>query len=362
MKFQEIGSNFYNSDFEESDYVDKHLFESKYGNYRSLIFPSLGRHSLTIILDQIDDNIKQALLPAFTCDTVVEPFITAGYTITYYNSNKDLSFNIDDFERKLESSKPTVLLVQGYFGENTFLEVNELISKEKNKGCIIIQDDTQTFFSDTYNLEADFFMASLRKWMGIMDGSFLLSKRKELIEPKCVNEKYIALLQEAFTLKFEYTNTLNENDKKRYKALYLEAQIMVDNDSTIYQMSNQSKGTFNRLDINQFKTQRLDNYNFLFKQLNNKFKQIQLVYNYLASESICPFYFPIFVENRKMFQRILSENDIFATLIWPKADFIDGADENTDYIYTNMIGIPCDQRYIRKDMERVVKVLQKHFF
>ncbi|NPD46745.1 hypothetical protein [Lentimicrobium sp. S6] len=361
MKFQEIGSNFYRQQFSKSSSLDESFFIEKYGKGKSLIFPSMGRHALMIIIEALALIEKRILLPAYTCDTVVESFLAHDFIIDYYNCHTDLTLDVDDFTLKVNAFNPKIVLVHGYFGENTFLDAKTKIEGLREKGIIIIQDDTQTLFSENEILEADFYMASIRKWFAIPDGAFLWSKEIEIEEPAEENKVYIDLLEVAFKLKHDFTLCLDESIKKKYKGLYLEAQNLVDSDPSIFKMAEVSKGTFNQEDLKQYSEIRRENYNTLYHALSGKFKQVKPVFEHFAESNISPFCFPIYLEDKKEFQKRMSDNDVFATHFWPKADYIHGINEKTEFIYNNLLGIPCDQRYTTQDMERVIEVIKRYY-
>jgi hypothetical protein len=361
MEFREIGSNFYTSNFHSSNELDEHIIKAKYDSTKSVVYPSLGRNAISIVLKELKLNRKVALLPGYTCESVIAPFVCENYALAFYNFYTDLTINLDDLKSKLDAYNPSVILVHGFYGYNTFLSAKPMIQSARKNGCIVIEDDTQTVFSEIEMLSADYYLGSIRKWMEIPDGAYICSSDSPPHIPYTINNTFIDLLTEAFKLKSEYVKNTDTNLKVRYKKLFLDAQNLIDNDPTIYKMADTSKGILNRYDLELMKKKRIDNFNYLLENILNRFEIMRPVMSSLVTSNICPIYFPLFVENRKEFQNILSENDIYATIIWPKSKFIKCLNEDTEYIYDKIIGIPCDQRYARKAMRRVLDVLNKHF-
>lgn len=361
MEFKEIGSNFYTGSFHLASELDEHIIKAKYNLTKSIIYPSLGRNAIAIVLKELKLNRKIALLPGYTCESVIKPFINEKYELVFYNFYKDLTINLDDLKSKLTMYNPSIILVHGFYGQNTFLSAKSLIQSARKNGCIVIEDDTQTVFSKIEILSADYYLGSIRKWLEIPDGAYICSSNNPPIISNSINNTFIDLLTEAFKLKTDYVNNMDINLKLRYKKLYLEAQNLIDNDPAIYKMADSSMGILNSYDLEFMKKNRIKNFNYLLKNILDRFEGISPVISSPVSYNICPIYFPLFVDNRKEFQRILSENDIYATIIWPKSDFIKGLNEETEFIYEKIIGIPCDQRYNRKNMRRVIDVLNKHF-
>jgi hypothetical protein len=359
--FKEIGSNFFAGKFPTANELDDSFIKSKYSSLKNFVYPSLGRNAISIVLREINLSRKVALLPGYTCESVITPFLNENYELIFYNFHKDLTVNLEDLKSKLTHYKPGVMLLHGFYGFNTFLNAKSVIQTARVDGCIVIQDDTQTVFSEIELLQADYYIGSIRKWLEIPDGAYIGSNNKlPRINDAC-NEHFINLVLEAFKLKFDYAVNLNKELKPRYKKLYLEAQNLIDNDFTVYQMAESSKGILNEYNFTDMKTKRIENFNILIESIGANFQGIKPVISKKVSKNICPIYFPLYVENRNEYQKILSDNDVYATLIWPKSDFIYGLNEETNHIYDKIIGIPCDQRYNKDDMNRVVELFKSNF-
>ena len=71
-------------------------------------------------------------------------------------------------------------------------------------------------------------------------------------------------------------------------------------------------------------------------------------------------FFPIYVQERDQFQEALSREKIYATALWQSSASPEMvSDHDVEYIFNHILAIPCDQRYDRDDMERVVDVIEK---
>lgn len=361
MKFNEIGSNFYGNKQVYADKLHDEFLQKKYRLKSNIVYPSLGRNAISIILKNLDDKKKMALLPGYTCESVILPYLKEDYKLIFYNFHKDLTVDIADLKYKIKEYKPNILHIHGFYGYNTFLNAKQIILSAKEKGCLVIQDDTQTVFSDIELISADYYIGSLRKWIEIPDGAYICTHKKNIELTNIRNDRFVNKVVEAFKLKTEYTKCLDPSIKKTYKILFKEAQNLIDDDLSIYQMSSISKGIFNTINLGEVIYKRVNNFNYLFSNIYNHFKGIKPVLSNPVPSYICPFYFPLFVKDREKFQKILSDNDIYATIIWPKYYKITGLKEETEYIYNNIIGIPCDQRYNDFDMQRVIEVLHDNF-
>ena len=85
---------------------------------------------------------------------------------------------------------------------------------------------------------------------------------------------------------------------------------------------------------------------------------LSIIFSVLPDD-VTPLYFPILVDNRVQWQDLLADNDIYAPVVWPKADHCPDIDDNSQMIYDKILCIPIDQRYGIDDMDRIVKVINK---
>lgn len=163
--YREIRSNYWLNRF---GYIpDKPLsFDFTGIDHTDMALLSTGRSALSFILEHIEthSNKKVALLPSFTCYSVIQPFINAGYEICYFNVDKNLVCHEFELLRCIDMFNPSVILLHGYFGFNTLSVLQNVIVDVRKMGIFIIEDITQTLYSSWRHLEVDYYIASLRKW------------------------------------------------------------------------------------------------------------------------------------------------------------------------------------------------------
>lgn len=352
---KEIGSTFYlDPKIQISDNLDNNTNPNILMQGESYL--STCRSCIGLCLDQITDSNKVALLPSFTCESVLAPFLSRGYKVHPYPITADLSIDWDSFYSRIKTIRPSVILVHSYFGFNTTESIREKIYQLKSEGYILIEDMTQSMFSSTKPLDADFHVGSIRKWLPIPDGAFTTAHTSATIED---NELAKAKLL-ALKLKGEYI--LNgRGEKALFRSKFNEAEAILDSRSKPYSMSRISKTIFNQTDIKEMIEVRRNNYRYLLNLILQSpllSKKLTVVLGQLPTE-VCPFHLPVFVkENRKALQTFLAGNDIYATIIWacPK-EFSDLINIEARYIYDNILCFHVDQRYGITDMRRIVNVL-----
>lgn len=358
---REIGSEFYldrDADLKDIpidlDYLDINISDTA--------FISTGRSAISFILKQIKlpEDEKIALLPPFTCHTVIEPFIDAGYKIHYYRINRDLTSNSELFLEDLEDVKPSVVIVHGYFGFDTLKAIKNILQHIKMKGTVVIEDITQTLYSSIRYTDADYYVFSFRKWLAIPDGGCVIStKRSFYYKPYKVDDELQEKKLKAFHAKHLYINN-DTGIKDEFLKLFREADNILNNQKCIYVMSPISKRIQANTDINFLRSRRRQNYNILLRALNAT-NIIEPIFDKLG-EGIVPLYFPFYIKcDRNKLQSHLAKNTIYAPIIWPKATYCDGfIDGESEWIYENILALPCDQRYGADDMKRIVEVIENY--
>jgi dTDP-4-amino-4,6-dideoxygalactose transaminase len=351
--FDEIGSNF----FETLPTPNDMLHDS-----HSTIFLDSGRSAIRLALRSIHQQQKRAVLPAYTCETVILPFIELGYDISYYQVDRDLLVDANSFRILVERVQPTVILVHPYFGFDTIHNIRGYLAKKHDAGIVIIEDLTHGLFLERHTSCVDFYVGSLRKWSGIPDGGFLAVRNdKYRIDPPTrENTEYVSIRCEAQNLKRQYVLAMDDGTKQRYRTLFATSEALLDKQAQIYTMSHISRCAIVGTDYDQLKKRRSENYNFLLNGLSGSV-EIHIP-EALSGKSDAPLYFPIFAAKREILQRYMAERHIYLPVIWPMPAQVRGKlSTDTDYIYSRVLAIPCDQRYENSDMSRVVTGIHEFF-
>ena len=86
----------------------------------------------------LTDTKKAAYVPVYTCETVLAPFLKAGYELLFYDVSKDLTPIFD--ERVLD--RISVVNLCGYYGFCSY--DREFIRKCSERGIIIVEDTTSS--------------------------------------------------------------------------------------------------------------------------------------------------------------------------------------------------------------------------
>jgi hypothetical protein len=218
MKFDEIGSEYWKAD----------RVQAAYDPIQNAVYTASGRSAQSLIIASAEIANKRALLPAYTCQHIVEPFDWIGWKVDFYDINLDLTPNVESFKEKLELN-PGCIIVEGYYSFKTAECLVPLLDRAKVNGTIIVEDITHSFLNDTQRIyiDADYEFCSLRKWSGItMGGMPLLC---ELIAETYGSDVSVYNLTHEARSKANYVSALMQKLRKN-TTLVQEAEEIIDQD------------------------------------------------------------------------------------------------------------------------------------
>lgn len=353
--FDEIGGNFWVTSGNESEkYRNDDLV--KVTQFKHVEYVSSGRDGIRLIIQQHHFNEKIALLPSFTCESIIKPFVDEKFQLFFYDINHDLTVNVSDFERKLNIHKPSFIFLQSYFGFNTNSNVEFAISNYRfNNECLIANDLTHSWLSDHKEIEADYYIVSLRKWLEIADGGMVLS-HKSINKSHILNKTRTDILDnfnKASVLKSTFVEHANEDIKQKYRALFYQNEDLYDSSEGIYMMNEESLIRFKYYRWSETANKRRNNYQHILNNLLSK--DITPIFAELPA-NVVPLYFPFYTNSRTTLQKKFAENRIYAPIIWPLSGLVEKTG-NSNYIYDSILCFPIDQRYDLSDMDRITSII-----
>jgi dTDP-4-amino-4,6-dideoxygalactose transaminase len=361
--FKEIGGNFWlePEQLEERECAD---LDFRYVNDNEVVvYTSSGRGAISLLLDQIRIT-GGALLPLYTCESVIKPFIKKGYDVHFYDINTDLSVNEQSFMECVNSYKPGVVLLHAYFGFDTLHNLRFKYQWLREKGIIIIEDITHSLFSNFEKNGADYYLASLRKWLALPDGGIAITTRNKIKMATytifATHKKLVNLNIKAIRLKYEYTKNLDIHLKNEYRKLFYSTEELLNTDYGFYAMSRISKAVLCQTNFAILSATRRSNYAYLLNYLTQQ-SCVEPVFNDYPAD-VVPFYLSVYVKcDRTKLSKYLAEAEIYAPILWDIPNACLGQlTHTTSYVYNNILSIPCDQRYTHKDLERIVIKLSEY--
>ena len=358
---KEVGSNFWDYDLssEEKDLYIPSVYETK-----TFYFFLSGRIAIYSLIKSLKLCNEEVLLPSFTCESVIEPFVQCSCKVFFYGINEDLTIDTNSINTIIENNNPKLILFHSYFGFNTYKNIDKKYFEYlKNSGLILIEDLTQSFYSSFEKLHADFFVASIRKFFAIPSGGVVISPKKKLEIKYNIQydlmDRIDSVALNAFDLKKRFItndNSLTVN-KQQFLDKYLELGDLLKKCDDIIPITSKSLPLYRNVNVEQLCKTRRNNYLYLLNNLS-ALSNIKIIFDTLPDD-VVPLYFPIFIDkNRNEFQKKLAKSSIYCPIIWPKSKYIKICSKQVEYIYSSILCIPIDQRYGLDDMARICNVIK----
>ena len=240
-----------------------------------------------------------------------------------------------------------VFYVTNYFGYENTVPV-ETVKKFKEQGSIILYDRTHSFLmeNDPYLALADYSFASIRKWMGVIDGAVVNGVKDCQLKPY----PHLECKEQAMRMKKTFIEGDESIDKQAFLSLYSEFGHHLTEDYQNYEMDVLSYALYKLEDLSAMRRKRRENAKYLHENL----KGVKFIGN--LSNNAVPLFVPIFfetTEQRNAVRKKLIEAQIYCPIHWPKPALVP-ADFEANKIYDTELSLICDQRYDINDMERMV--------
>ena len=301
-KTKEIGSHFWPADLPEEDNGLERRFDGEVRHMMS------GQCALSYVLDDIVAQSRAhrtAYLPAYTCGSTIEPFLEKGYRLRFYDVDDGFRPVTDD--AALQDAD--VLYIVGYFGFLNHSGVD--VSAFRAGGGTVVHDVTHTVFSKGGALrEADYLVASLRKWFGIPAGGLAISQCGAFSQaPMPPDDTYIGMRKEALTAKRAYIETGDAAMKQGVLARFSDAEARLEEICGAQASDGESAMIARRFPVGAMVKARRENYAALLEALGDA-KGVSPAFPVL-SDGVCPLFLPVFSEGRDTLKKRLIENGVY---------------------------------------------------
>ena len=328
-----------------SEFWDVDVLDTENGCFpKNVQWYIAGRSALQAIIKDLDGK-KTVAMPSWCCDSMLRPFVDAGYRVDFY----PVFFDGQQIrqEPRLESD---VLFLMDYFGYSSD------DTKKINHPCII-RDMTHSIFSSSDN-NAHYYFGSLRKWCGVWTGGYAWTgDRHPLPTTESVCSDYVELRQKAMDLKRAFIESMETGEKgdvqKPFLKVFGQAEDMLETIG-IASAAQRDIQVAARLDISTIKRKRREN----AQELMGKLGEHLLFPNMSATD--CPLFVPVCLANEKRdaLRRKLIQERIYCPIHWPVSEY-HRLDSCTRPLYEEELSLVCDQRYSVDDMERMIQVIKR---
>lgn len=283
-----------------------------------------ARNALRYIVKVYD--IKELLVPYYTCPVVWKALEQENVTPIFYHINSDLEIDLP----YLPEDK--YVLVNNYFGVK-----GRYIKRLATEYPKLIIDDAQSFYAPKVGL-AHF--KSPRKFFGLPDGGIALCDKwfsQDIPQGISWHRCSHLLIRSDVDAQSGY-NEFKKNDASL-------------DDEPIEKMSNLTLKFLSSVDFEYAKRRRLENFSILHKNLKNK----NLLSLDLDVDDV-PMVYPFLCKDENLRQKLINEK-IFVAQYWPDIDVKCSRDSYELTLQQYLIPLPLDQRYDEFDMQRILEVL-----
>lgn len=272
-------------------------------------------------------ELAKIYIPYYYCPSTTDAIKNTGTAVCFYHIDSEL------MPVNLPDENGSMVLLVDYFGVCTD-RIVQLAYSFKNAEVIL--DRAHSFFSEPIIGERIHNVYSAKKFFGIPDGAYLISKE---IHPN----------SESPANAHEYSNYLVMTYEKGTNAAYqmkreVDKRLADHYDS----MSKLSIGLLQNVDYDRVKKSRIENYRILYEAFEDT--------NELTLPESCPSYqFPLLIsEKGREIKKNLIEKNIFVPTLWSGKGLQEHGNSFELGMMDNSVFLPIDQRYDADDMKYLI--------
>lgn len=287
------------------------------------------------------DKKRVAYLPLYTCETVVAPFVKAGFALKFYPLDRNMRpvFSEDALD------SVSLVSVCGYYGFSAF--DRDFVRKCKARGLTVMEDMTHSVLSaDGLDENCDYAAGSLRKWMGVACGGFALKRRGRFARaPMPPHREHLKLRYDAI-----------ERDDME---LFWKGEMMLRRIFDDFGSDDESVYLMKHADFRTIRRKRRENYRTLLENVRES-ENLKVVFPVLDAGTV-PSHFTVFAGEREKVRDALQALGVKTSVYWPQGPLIElDGQEDTRYIYDHVLSLPCDQRFSAEDMKFIAAALNSY--
>ncbi|WP_237760121.1 hypothetical protein [Sporolactobacillus inulinus] len=276
-------------------------------------------------------HYKKIYLPAYLCDSVLQPIKRLGVTPIFYPIDARFAPVLD-----LDLEPDTCLYYVNYFGVNG-RNVRDVCLKSDR----VIIDNTQAFFERPL-AHADT-LYSARKFFGVPDGGYLYTDAKERIE----------LERDPSYYRFDALLKQMDLGSVSAEPLFQQNEHYLDT-CGLHAMARATQRILSSIDYARVRTVRNANFRFLHEHIG-KYNQLQADFRDVNG----PLCYPFLIDRGSQLKQVLIEQGIYTDDFWEETASRIPADRFEHHLAENLAALPIDQRYGQAEMQVIAQVVQK---
>ena len=324
---------------------------------REVTFLRSGREALLLTaIAASTEKEKTILFPSYCCWSMSAPFEKTGWTVVYYRLNEDLSVDTDYLSRLLKAYKPQAVLTMNFYGSACTDDAVRMV-KEFDEKIKVIEDFSHCTFSirRIVNEQVDMYVSSIRKSVGVCDGSVILSKVS--VPMQYMQEEQADFADKRFaaqTEKMRYTWSKNQDKKHEFLGTICECEGIINEFTAVRPISKRAMQMLKMVNGEEIAFARRENMKHLWSLLNGK---VEMVPGLERCFEGSPFSLPILVNNRDDVQSALAKRGVYTQLLWPISEEAQKVCPISKVMDARMLSVPIDQRYSWDDMEEIATII-----
>lgn len=328
------------------------------GLAESALLLSRGRDSIKVIIDDMGfPGGSGILLPAFACEEIYEPFSQGGLKNFFYRVNEDLTPDLSHI-REIKNNGKAVLIIN-YFG---FLQPEYVYNQCKDWGLIVIEDGSHSFLSKDSGKHGDYYFASMRKLLPLLDGAIL--KKKDGLGFKKPNVRHsVPIVKFRFFRAMGQIIKTSDNRHSRGIKKWLINEMFSNAEKNLATfdspagMSKLSTNILEHLNIHSISIIRRRNYMILRDGLK-EVKDFAPIFSDLPDD-VVPYGFPVFAGKRRLWVHALNQLNIQTAPLWNLSGLIPQDIIKDRLIYEQTLLFPVGQDYKEEDMHSLIERAKK---
>lgn len=320
------------------------------------------RHGYLKVAQALADTTRRVLLPGYTCETCIKPFVHSGWTPSFYGVGKDLRLDEKQFLAVLEATKPDVVVAQRLYGMEFTQRERELFAYAKEQGAFLLEDITHSIFTKPDDL-FDVSTGSAMKWFPIPDGAIYRSKVLP-IENMDELEEHTDYAKAKLDLQYVRHKAYETDDQTLYTISSHMLGDITKYNTNVMEIKRMSDASFRILSQEDFEAnsqRRLENAKILWDGLKGH-PRFERIYKDISDAVTGPLWFPTYMDmadrvKRKEIRKEILAAGVQGVGLWPLKTAAAAITDDVKYIYKNIVVFPISQNYGKKDMEYILEVL-----
>lgn len=284
-----------------------------------------GRSALYCALKMAKPD--EIYVPHYICRTVYDVIKKMNIPMIQYHINQDMM-------PASQIPEDAWVIIVNYFGM-----LDNLVKGFVENHHKVIIDNTQAFFSKPIMKSNIYNIYSCRKFIGVADGGYLISKNINNIDidlnlafsTSCYHSSHLFISRELGT---NIAYALNKDNESILSTEFA-------------YMSNLTEDILKAANYEKIIQRRLNNWEIL----QNRFSAVNLL-SHITDTTCIGYMYPLLIE--KDIRELLIENNIYIPCLW-KEIIQDDEYKNTweYYLSKYLIPLPVDQRYGLDDMKKI---------